>query len=466
MNIYKNNKNNLYDYIRNKYDKYYAEYYIYLINKLMIFTLTPNMIIDFFEKQNILELSKNNTYDNMFIYDENKYIEIFNEIYTSFTKYKYGKFIPSNKIIMCLYKYIENNIVCYIPLKDDDNDFIRYFFNSKNIKLLEYNHNNIYNTIILYEEDKYIINEINYPLNIIIIQRNVRDENYIIEYLIDSGCTMSLLSEYKVIKVYNSYKNIHNSLILNLEQSKKFNIYFNLYNKYIYLSTGYFNEAIKLLLILINFKINYKKKNNHKILLNYLTNVFYPEIKNIYNNDQSSNGKLFVKYLRDYYLIREYSWSYPDLEILNIIIDFVKNRKVLEISAGIGLWSYFLKFYNVDIISTNIKDNYYHCSEYNWIDDWTYIDNLSSIKAFKKYNDREILFICWGPDNDKSDQIYFSIKSFQGKYMIIIQPIDTTLSFNMPEIKYYNKLIFRKNFNNIPGINEEICIYEFIYDDD
>ena len=106
-----------------------------------------------------------------------------------------------------------------------------------------------------------------------------------------------------------------------------------------------------------------------------------------------------------------YSWSIPDEDSLNKIIEFVGEKSILEIGSGLGLWAYLLRLSNITVFTTDeAVDN-----DKNWTD----VEKLSYTDALTKYDDDEkVLMLSWPPFDD--DLAVNSLKEFKGNQLIYI----------------------------------------------
>lgn len=103
------------------------------------------------------------------------------------------------------------------------------------------------------------------------------------------------------------------------------------------------------------------------------------------------------------YFVAFYSWSIPNRGSLEKMMNFIGNDKVLEVGCGNGLWAHLLKLSGVDIVATDIDNdpsNVYAGIKID-IDDINYstyikVEKYSAKEAVKIYNDRNVLFSCWG----------------------------------------------------------------------
>lgn len=111
---------------------------------------------------------------------------------------------------------------------------------------------------------------------------------------------------------------------------------------------------------------------------------FFPNF--LINNIHINMRSLYI-YYRGFTLINSL--------FIDDLINFIGNKKVLEIMSGKGFLTRILKQRGIDIIGT---DNY------SWKDHWnetyTDIENIDSIEAIEKYKDRDILIMSWAYMDD------------------------------------------------------------------
>ena len=255
----------------------------------------------------------------------------------------------------------------------------------------------------------------------------------------------SMLTYYKRINFFIKDENNSNNILIKKIDNKKVKVLYEKYSlelyKYLKFS-NFFQLGLSFLLQLIEFKCNKDKKNMPKTILDYLTNIYYPET--------TKNLSLDLKY--DYFN-NEYSWSTPDSNIIQQIVDFVGDMKILEIAAGIGFWSYLFKAYGLNIIPTGIKNYIFHNNDEYQIEDWIEVENLTYEEAFKKYNDAEVLFLWWGTTD-------FNIDNFKGKYVILVGEYDMQTTFYIDEDDKKYKLLTKTKISHTLGIYDYLFIYE------
>ena len=440
-------------YINYKYLSKDAIFYENTINYLILYKLmknysaVPDMIIDFIQNQNIDDIQD---FEN----NKNIYSNILKEIQVKYVEKEYSKFIPNKKILNNIIENTKGKKICIL---DDGSNFLKYILKYKDINdIVKYNINIKFDVLIIYEDklDEFIIEDIKNK-DIIIILIGLQNKNILFnleKYIIKEYNNRSILSYFKNIKFFlkNNNETIEPKFD-NKKEKKIYKIYSSIFDNL--KNIGYYSEAMELILPLIKFKCNKNKKDTPRKILNYLTNIYYQKIKTIINEDEYNGIELNEK-LFSYYFMKEYSWSKPNINIINHIIDFVGNMKILEIASGIGFWSYLFKAYGLNIIPTGIKDNNFHDREEYWIKNWIEVENLTYEEAFKKYSDAEVLFLCWGLK-------YFNISNFNGKYIIlIVEHYRSTFYIEDDDEKY--KLLKKIKNDHIYGMLDYLFIYEKI----
>jgi len=165
--------------------------------------------------------------------------------------------------------------------------------------------------------------------------------------------------------------------------------------------------------------------------------------------------QIFVKY---------FSWAIPSVESILEIKKFANNEQILEVGAGNGLWARLLKNAGCNIFAT---DNFStHNTDKTTIKRYIEVENLSNSQAIQKYNEANVLFLCWPPTNSMSDE---SIKLFKGNKLIYIGEgnggatgSDEFHSILWDDWKVVGKIIIPR-WN---GVNDLIYLYERIPETD
>ncbi len=165
-------------------------------------------------------------------------------------------------------------------------------------------------------------------------------------------------------------------------------------------------------------------------------------------------------FYRDYFTSK-IAWSIPDKDTIMKVSDFFYDKgTILEVGAGLGLWSAIFQAMGLDVIVTDefSSDGLEIVSPEQC---FTEVKRLSAIDAIKKYSHANILFMSWIPRDIKwcSD----AIDIYKGKYIILIG--DEELS---AEATFYHKLSENWNYIDIEvfelrqwlGIYDCIQIYQ------
>ena len=449
-------------YINETYKNNDIIFYENTINQLILYKLmknysaVPDMIIDFIGKQIITTL-------NILLDEYDKNDVILEELQYKYVEKIYGKFIPSKRMLNNIIKYTQGENICILG---DKFNFLIYLLKSKGVyNIHKYKKNIKFDVLIIYEDklNKFIFEEIKNKKNIKIIficknyEQNKKNIKLYDDYITKKYKNIIILSNYSKLTYFNNIVfflkddiDLEN-LKLKIDNKQEEELYYIYANNLLYLKDiGYYNEALKLILPLIKFKINKDKKNTANEIIEYLTNIYYPKLESIVENDIDDGPSLSIG-LKYNYFNYEYSWSTPDSNIIKEIVDFVGDMKILEIAAGIGFWSYLFKAYGLNIISTGIK-NGFHNKEHYWIKDWIEVENLTYEEAFKKYNDAEVLFLCWGTMD-------FNIDNFKGKYVILVAEYDGATFYIKNNNKKY-KLLKEIEISHTCGIRDYLFIYK------
>ena len=413
-----------------------------------------------------------------------KYKEFFKEkinninILDRYITNEYGEIIPDIEIINKIINNLPNinNILEINP----DTGLIKYLLSSMNINLISINtYNNIKDTWTKIENISSLHDTFNkYKSKILIIyvradliyilSNNINFKNILFIFKYISYIEYNFILKNTICTTI--YHDVYNNRIVNIKKYENENLNIDkidsnkqeILNNY-FGYTGLYKlkndnkllkEIKKLILPLIDYKNNKNKENNAKKLLNFITNTYKQGIK-IFDK----NIKLKKDIIDDYilqciknYLEKEYIPYLPFLDEIQYLIDFIKNKKVLQIyTTDYGLYAYLLKSYgiNIDIIDSKpiIINNDKIIKNY-WIDNLEINDNID----LNKYNNIDILLIYKGK---YAQYKYYDILKFKGDYIIFIyNNIDYYISdyFNSGG---YTLEILNKNFKLISSHNTE-----------
>lgn len=173
--------------------------------------------------------------------------------------------------------------------------------------------------------------------------------------------------------------------------------------------------------IINDFVINYtnimKKKDfiNLQNIKNKITNIILINFDKFKQSFLSLDIKLINNILKKSYIIFSptlFGFTVPNYKALMKIKKISKNKSILEIGAGNGLWASLLQKLDVNIVPTDIKK-----SEYNY----TCIDEYNHIDSLNKYN-CDILMMVW-PPGPNDTMAYESLKLFKNNIFIYIGEI-------------------------------------------
>ena len=197
---------------------------------------------------------------------------------------------------------------------------------------------------------------------------------------------------------------------------------------------------------------------NDDLVIKYLLKTYPADYKN--EEDVPYWGKRSNK---RWSFIYNYSWAVPSKIAIRSIEKFVKNDRIIEVSAGYGLWAKLISDIGIEIIATDIineedgKRFHYIPENIQYIN----MEQLDYLSALKKYNNFEVLMMLW-PIYDDS-LAYNSLKEFKGDKFIYIG--ETQGGCN-GDNKFFNLL--DKEWEEVEmiiipqwyGIHDYLCLYE------
>jgi hypothetical protein len=115
--------------------------------------------------------------------------------------------------------------------------------------------------------------------------------------------------------------------------------------------------------------------------------------------------------------ISNYSYAVPTTDAITEISRFFQDKgPILEVSAGLGLWSALLQLAGLDMIPSDAfaSDGLEEAKESDTFTSVTHMDSIEAIHL----NKTPCLFICWPTYNDPF--AFESLKAFEGEYLLYI----------------------------------------------
>jgi len=131
-----------------------------------------------------------------------------------------------------------------------------------------------------------------------------------------------------------------------------------------------------------------KSSNNIDILFDTLFDNINQDGPKITNEQDDWDDEFENEWIRRRLFIEKYSWAVPSKEAYFEMVKFIDNDRCVETGAGSGLWSHLLQLCGVDIVPTDSKFS-------DWSTYYTDVEKLYDVDALEKYNDRNVLFLCW-----------------------------------------------------------------------
>jgi uncharacterized UPF0146 family protein len=137
------------------------------------------------------------------------------------------------------------------------------------------------------------------------------------------------------------------------------------------------------------------------------------EIKKIKNKLKKMDKQ--KEWERRGYFTKHYTWAVPNKTAIQKIKKFAKGEKILEVGAGLGLWSSLLQESGADIIAT---DDFSWKKKNHDKRNFTKVEKLNVQNSLNKYNDADVLLLVWPPyDNPMANN---ALKKFKGNKLIYI----------------------------------------------
>ena len=151
-----------------------------------------------------------------------------------------------------------------------------------------------------------------------------------------------------------------------------------------------------------------------------------------------------------------YGNIYPSKEAVTLIANTFKNKKILSVGSGIGIWEYCLLRSGIDIVATDIEI---------WpitLIETKEIDAAEAVKTIP----HDVLMIVW---SDRTEYDIRALKEFKGNHLIVIGEDERRLRGDIGSEAFHNELkkwtiIHSMKFysDNSCGCYAEMRIYKFL----
>lgn len=207
---------------------------------------------------------------------------------------------------------------------------------------------------------------------------------------------------------------------------------------------------------ILKFEISEEQRQIMDKLINGLKNKVIPREypKDVIYSFGSYEYRNIVIKLQGFPLITEKN--------LDPIIKYIGDKKCLEVMAGTGSFSYYLKSKGVDIIAT---DNHQWELSGRWSESWCNIENIDCVEAIGKYSDREVIIISWPYMDSNAYKCLLKMREVNPKATMIYigewccgctANDDFFENLNIINNDYITEA--NKNYNNWFGIHDRIYL--------
>lgn len=171
-------------------------------------------------------------------------------------------------------------------------------------------------------------------------------------------------------------------------------------------------QIINDFIIIYTNKMEKRDFDTLKIIKNEIMNIIFTNFEKFKQIFLSLDIKLINNILKTSYTILNpslFGFTIPNYKVLIKIKKISKNKSILEIGAGNGLWASLLQKLGVNIIPTDIKKSQHY---------YTHIYEYNNIDSLNKYN-CDILMMVWPPGPDDT-MAYETLKLFKNNIFIYI----------------------------------------------
>ena len=170
------------------------------------------------------------------------------------------------------------------------------------------------------------------------------------------------------------------------------------------------------------------------------------EIFNLLENHNNLDRKLFTMH---------YGWNYPTKKSLNVIIKHTKDKSILEIGSGLGLWTRLL--FNSGINITAVDNLSWKNNNYKFHEPIK-IDALDAVKKYKT----NVLLMSYPEIGGFCNSI---MSYFKGDILVYIGEVDSGMSCDDNFFEMLNKewkVLEKVDIEHWDGIHDEVIIYRRI----
>lgn len=101
----------------------------------------------------------------------------------------------------------------------------------------------------------------------------------------------------------------------------------------------------------------------------------------------------------------QYSWAILTDEWVRALAEVIGKAKTIEVCAGLGYLTKWLKTYGVDITASDHYHGYYARAH----DFPETVQKMNAVRAVKKNPDSEFIILCWPPYSDRTGDISLKV---------------------------------------------------------
>lgn len=163
-------------------------------------------------------------------------------------------------------------------------------------------------------------------------------------------------------------------------------------------------------------------------------------------------------------IIKHMGFALLSWDWLDYIVEFLKDKRCLEVMAGSGSLTYALKQKGVNIIATD-NFSWDGMSDCNWNSDkeyWTDIENIDAIEAVEKYGEAtDVIIMSWAYMDDTAYRVLQKMREVNPDCIMIF--IGESEGGCTADISFY-EAIYTVDDDLIDKANQNFKSWEGIYD--